>query len=94
MLSQLKYLETVIIVTFLCLLIEGLDEGLNSNFGQSFTTNYSKIKTGFICAFSSLTLQVFTILYFSYSSLPGIIFLRIIRTDIIFLNEMNIFSFP
>ena len=30
------------------------------------TKNYSKIKTGFGSAFSSLTLQAFTILYFSY----------------------------
>ena len=36
-----------------------MDEGLNSVFGHIFTTNYSKIKTGFYFAFSSLTLRVF-----------------------------------
>ena len=43
----------------------GVNEGLNCDFGQSFTKNYSKIKTGFTFAFSYLTLQVFTIRYFS-----------------------------
>ena len=44
----------------------GLDEGLNSIFWTQFTKNYSKIKTGFYFAFSYLTLQASTMLYFSY----------------------------
>ena len=43
----------------------GVDGGFNSVFGNVFTNNFSKIKTGFYFAFSSLTLQGFTILYFS-----------------------------
>ena len=39
---------------------------LNSVFGHIFTKNYSKVKTSFYFAFSSLTLQAFTMLYFSY----------------------------
>ena len=41
----------------------GVDGGLNSIFGHIFTKNYSKIKTGFYFAFSSLTLQAFNTLF-------------------------------
>ena len=43
----------------------GLDGGLNLVFGHIRTKNYSKIKTDLYFAFSSLTLEAFTILYFS-----------------------------
>ena len=43
-----------------------MDEGLNSVFGHIFAKNYSKTKTGFYIAVSSLPLQAFTIIYFSY----------------------------
>ena len=43
-----------------------LGEGSSSIFGHIFTRNYSKIETGFYFAFSSLTLQAFIILFFSY----------------------------
>ena len=41
-------------------------EALNSVFAHIFAKIYRKIETGFDFAFSSLTLQAFTILYFSY----------------------------
>ena len=46
----------------------GLDEGLSSIFVHIVTNIYSKIKTDFYFAFSSLTLQAFTMIYFSYFS--------------------------
>ena len=44
----------------------GVDGGLNSIFAHIFTNIYSKIRTGFYFAFSSLAMQPFTILYFGY----------------------------
>ena len=53
-------------VTLLYLFLRGGgDEGLNSDFGQLYTKNYKKIKSGFTLAFSSLTVQAFTIHHFS-----------------------------
>ena len=45
---------------------EAVDRGSNVIFGHTFTNVCSKIETGFYFAFSSLTLQTFAILYFSY----------------------------
>ena len=48
---------------------EAVDRGSNVIFGHTFTNVCSKIETGFYFAFSSLTLQTFAILYFSYLQL-------------------------
>ena len=52
-----KYLKTIIFCH---------SPVLSCNEGHIFKNIYSKIKTGFYFAISSLTLHAFTILYFSY----------------------------
>ena len=63
-----KYLKTVIFCHSPVLSCnEGRVDGeFNSVFGHIFTNIYSKIKTVFYFAISSLTLQAFAKLYFSY----------------------------
>ena len=58
------YLYFVYIYIYSCK--RWLEGRLNSYFGHIFSKNYCKIKTGIYLAFSSLTLQAFIILCFSY----------------------------
>ena len=68
MTKKSKYQKTVFFFNSLVLSCSAgrVNGGFNSVFEHIFRNIYNKTKTGFYFAFLSLTLQTFTILYFSY----------------------------